>query len=71
MKNMTFQFASQEKNDTVDKEDKSRENMNEKVNAFITSTKNNIDMVNKTEKEKRKKRVVTSKNKKNYTVDKA
>ena len=71
MKNMTFQFASQEKNDTVDKEDKSRENMNEKVNAFITSTKNNIDMVNKTEKEKRKKRVVTSKNKKNYTVEKA
>ena len=71
MKNMTFQFASQEKNDTVDKEDKSRENMNEKVNAFITSTKNIIDMVNKTEKEKRKKRVVTSKNKKNYTVDKA
>ena len=46
--------------------------MNENINAYITSTKNSIDTFKKTEKSQTsQKAVVTSKNKKNETVEKA
>ena len=70
MKTMTHKITTQ-KNDTVYKVYKSRKNVNKKVNASITSTKKNIDKVDKAEKpQKPPEAVFTSKNKKNYTVDK-
>ena len=47
MKNVVHQLPPQKNNDTFDKEEKSRENFNRKFNTSITSTKNNIDTVNK------------------------
>ena len=69
---MTHQLPPQKNYDTVDKVEKSRKNVNEKVNASITSTKNKIEIVKKTEKsQKFPESVFTSKNKKNDTVDKS
>ena len=54
---------------------KSREtkgNINEKSNASITSTEKKVDTVDKTKiSQKSPEAVVTSKNNKNYTVDKS
>ena len=46
---MIHQLPSR-KNDTVDKEEKSRENVNAYFNASVTSTKKKIDTGNKIEK---------------------
>ena len=55
-----------------DKVDKSRENVDEKISASITSTKKNVDTVEKTKKsQKYQESVATSKNKKNDTFYKA
>ena len=51
MKTMMHQLPPQ-KNDTVYKVEKSGRNVNEKVNAYIISTKKKIDTVGKTEKSK-------------------
>ena len=64
MKKMAHQFPPP-RNYTVEKVDKSREIVNEKVDESITSTKKKIHIVDKTEKsQKSSESVVTSKNKK-------
>ena len=62
MKNMTHQLTPQ-KMTQLKKVDKSGENVNEEVNASITSTKNIIEKGEKTEKsQKSPETVVTSQN---------